>query len=161
MTYSPEQKKGAFNKCGVTNGRQLTIQHVVDLCSEISSLDREAQKELIRTLPAIEAKLVEAFLSFKEITSNVLQSNNDSETQVYGIYKDAIRSIDEELKNPNISEERRRELSAERKEYIQLADSKDSEGKAFKKTIMQYASYCLIGIVVPTACVIGGKIYVK
>ena len=160
MTHSPKVQE-ALDRIGVTNGRQIKIQHIVDLCSEIKNLDKEAQKELISMLPTIQGKILEAYVSFKDIASDALESNDESEKQVYGIYKDAIHSIDDELKDPNISEERRRDLSEERKEYIRLANSKDTEGKEFKKTLVQYGLACVAAVALPFAFVVGGKINVK
>ena len=160
MTHSPKVQE-ALDRIGVTDGRQIKIQHIVDLCSEIKNLDKEAQKELISMLPAVQGKILEAYVSFRDIACNVLESNDESEKQVYGIYKDVLQSIDDELKDPNISEERRRELSEERKEYVRLAHSKDTEGKEFKKILAQYGLFGVFVVAAPFACAVGAKINVK
>ena len=148
-----------FDKYGIKDGRHIKISHLIQMRSDFYKLDRETKKEILQMMPGFQAKLLEGLGKVEEFSSKVIASNDESERQVYGMQAEAINAINEELKNPDISDERRKELTAERQAILAAAASKDSEGKNFKIRIVNTVAGCFIFIGTTAICLLtNGKV---
>ena len=135
-----------FDKYGIQDGRHIKISHLIQMRSDFYKLDRETKKEILEMLPGFQAKMLEGLEKVTEFNSKVLASNDESENQVYGMQKEALNAINEELKNPDITDERRTELTTERQAILSAASAKDTEGKHFRFQIVKTVAGCFVVI---------------
>ena len=145
-------KEEVFEACGVRNGRELKINHFVTLLGEYRKLDKETQKEILSMIPGYQAKMLEAYSKYEEFSTKVLVSNDESERRVYDLNEKALQSINEELRDPNITEEQKNSLYTQREKILSAVSAKDSEGKKFRMQQQQamFGGLVLVG---------GGAIY--
>lgn len=160
MKYSTTEKQvlEIFGKCDF---RHISKDDVVGYVSMIQNLEPEVAKRVIEQYPELVKLIYETLSDYKETAEKVIDSDDKSTEQCYGIYDKVLSDLGKCLDKDDISVEERREIREQEMEIARMAEKAHIRKNDFNWKIMSAASFVAITVVGIGAGVLGGKFNIK
>ena len=149
---SEEQVKKALN---IKSFRNMSKKKIMQFVSLIPQMDREVAVAIINQFPNYADYAINIVEQLNEMCDNILQSNNTSQKDVIEIYKTVLESINDQLKQENLTPELRLKLNDKMIEIADKVAAKDTENKKWLSGIFTKGVTILGGALVLGAAILG------
>ena len=93
-----------------------------------------------------------------EICDSAMKESKDSQLETIAAYRQIINSLDEALKDDNLTTEEKMQIADKMIEVADKISAKDSEQKDFFKEVLKYKEYIIGGVVILGASILGVSI---
>ena len=148
--YTKEDVKEAL---GISDLRNMSVDKVVQLVSLMPNMDKDLAMSIVGEFSNY-AELCKAMVAeMGELCDVAIKESKDSQLETISSYKKILDSLDEALKDDNLSTEEKLQIADKMIEVADKISAKDTEQKEFFKEVIKYKEYIIGG-----ALILGGAI---
>lgn len=150
--YTKEDVKKAL---GITDLRNMSVDKVVELVSLMPQMDKELAMAIVGEFSNY-AELCKAMIAEMGNTCDqAIKESKDSQLETISAYKKILDSLDEALKDDNLTVDEKMQIADKMIEVADKISAKDSEQKDFFKEIVKYKGYIIGGALLLGASILG------
>lgn len=151
--YSEEQ---ILKKLDIPDFRHMTKDKIITFASNLQNMPPEVAVKAIEQFPDFASNSLEMMKEYRSLLSELISENGESSKSVYDTYDRVLDSLEELLKNEQLSFEDKKFILEQMREIAEAVDRKDSENKSFWGAIAKVGMVAMAGIVVALSAALGG-----
>lgn len=139
-------EKKVLKKLGVNSFNEITKNKVISMGSMLDKMDPEVAKKALEQFPNFSQTVQEITKDYKDTLDKNVQSNDKSVQEYYGVCKSIIATLEKMALDENLTFDEKKYIIEKMLEVERMINVKDSENKAFIKTM---STIGLIALAVP------------
>lgn len=148
-----EQK--VLQRLGIQDFRHMTKDKIMRFATMLPYMDPEVAKKALDQFPAFKELAGQLVIEYKNIVSNTLTDNSESQKAFYITCNSILDSLKQEVQRDALSAEERAHLEDKMLQVAIMIAEKDSENKRFLLKLVAVVGFFATGIIGVAAAVLG------
>ena len=148
-----EQK--VLQRLGIQDFRHMTKDKIMRFATMLPYMDPEVAKKALEQFPAFKEFAGQLVIEYKNIVSNTLTDNSESQKAFYITCNSILDSLKQEVQKDALSAEERAHLEDKMLQVAIMIAEKDSENKRFLLKLVAVVGFLATGIIGVAAAVLG------
>ena len=148
-----EQK--VLQRLGIQDFRHMTKDKIMRFATMLPYMDPEVAKKALEQFPAFKELAGQLVIEYKNIVSNTLTDNSESQKAFYITCNSILDSLKQEVQKDALSAEERAHLEDKMLQVAIMIAEKDSENKRFLLKLVAVVGFFATGIIGVAAAVLG------
>ena len=148
-------EKDVLRTLDIPDFRHLTKEKMMEFASMLPYMDKEVAKKALEHFPNFSNAAVSMFKEYSDLAKNALQSDNINNQRVYDLIDSISKSMQELLKQPELSFENKQIIMANLLELKNDAIRLNESTKKHSMKILAIVFSILGAIIMCLACVLG------
>ena len=148
-----EQK--VLQRLGIQDFRHMTKDKIMRFATMLPYMDPEVAKKALEQFPAFKELAGQLVIEYKNIVSNTLTDNSESQKAFYITCNSILDSLKQEVQKDALSAEERAHLEDKMLQVAIMIAEKDSENKRFLLKLVAVVGFLATGIIGVAAAVLG------
>lgn len=150
-----------LKKLNIPDFRHLTKGKVIAMASLLDRMNPEVAKKALEQFPEFARTMKEMLSDYRKTLDGILQQNGESNKAYYESCQAVIASLQRQLEDENLSFEDRKYVIEKMMEISSSMEKKNSEDKAFLRSLALIAGGIVLGLAGIAASVLGGNTLIK
>jgi hypothetical protein len=146
-----------LQRLGIQDFRHMTKDKIMRFATMLPYMDPEVAKKALEQFPAFKDLAGQLVIEYKNIVSNTLTDNSESQKAFYVMCNSVLDSLKQELQNDNLSAEERGYIEDRMLSVAAMIAEKDSENKRFLLKVITVVGFFVTGIIGIAAATLGSN----
>lgn len=148
-----------LQRLGIQNFRHMTKDKIISFATMLPYMDPEVAKKALEQFPAFKELAGQLVIEYKNIVSNTLTENSESQKVFYNTCNSILDSLKQELQNDALPLSMGERACIEDKmlQVAAMIAEKDSENKRFLLKMVAVVGFFAAGIIGTAAAILGSN----
>ena len=133
----------------------MTKDKIMRFATILPYMDPEVAKKSLEQFPAFKELAGQMVIEYKNIVSNALTDNSESQMVFYTTCNSILESLNKELQKETLSQEERASVEEKMLNIAAMIAEKDSENKRFLLKVIAVVGFFATGIIGTAAAILG------
>lgn len=152
-------EKDVLKQLDIPDFRHLSKDKVMQFASMLDNMDPEVAKAAIKQFPDFANLTLEALKDYRGVIEKAIDADKDGTKQCLDIYNQIILALSHCVEKDDIPFEEKQYYIEKMMEIADMANEKNSEGKAFLwKVVAVASSVASVAIALGAAALTGGRL---
>ena len=147
----------ALQRLGIQDFRHMTKDKIMSFATMLPYMDPEVAKKALEQFPAFKELAGQLVNEYKNIVSNTLTENSESQKAFFNTCNSILDSLKQELQNDALSAEEQACIEDKMLQVAAMIAEKDSENKRFLLKMVAVVGFFAAGIIGTAAAILGSN----
>lgn len=157
MMHRTISEQRVLQRLGIQDFRHMTKDKIMSFATMLPYMDPEVAKKALEQFPAFKELAGQLVNEYKNIVSNTLTENSESQKAFYNTCNSILNSLKQELQNDALSAEERACIEDKMLRVAAMIAEKDSENKRFLLKMVSVLGFFAAGIIGTAAAILGSN----
>lgn len=148
-------EKRVLQRLGIQDFRHITKDKIMRFATMLPYMDPEVAKKALEQFPAFKELAGQLVTEYKNMVSNTLTENSESQKAFYNTCNSILDSLKQELQKDTLSAEERECIEDKMLYVAAMIAEKDSENKRFLLMMVAVVGAVATGIMGAAAAILG------
>lgn len=148
-------EKRVLKRLSIQDFRHMTKDKIMKFATMLPYMDLEVAKKALEQFPAFKELAGQIVIEYKNIVSNALTDNSESQMVFYTTCNSILESLNKELQKETLSQEERASVEEKMLNIAAMIAEKDSENKRFLLKVIAVVGFFATGIIGTAAAILG------
>ena len=144
-----------LQRLGIQDFRHMTKDKIMRFATMLPYMDPDVAKKALEQFPAFKELAGQMVIEYKNIVSNTLTENSESQKVLYNTCNSILDVLKQELQKDTLSQEERASVEGKMLSVVAIIAEKDSENKRFLLKTIAFVCLFAAGIIGTAAAIIG------
>lgn len=144
-----------LQRLGIQDFRHMTKDKIMRFATMLPYMDPDVAKKALEQFPAFKELAGQMVIEYKNIVSNTLTENSESQKVLYNTCNSILDVLKQELQKDTLSQEERASVEDKMLSVAAMIVEKDSENKRFLLKTIALVCFFATGIIGTAAAIIG------